>query len=136
MLGGLVGMPIGVGVLPHLDADAFKLGLGACCSCRLPGDAVVGERLPRTAHAVRPRRRCAGRRRRRVMGGLGGFTGVIPTLWCTLRGFDKAAQRAVVQNFNLATLAATMAAYLATGAVTRPMWPLLPVVLPRCWCRR
>jgi uncharacterized protein len=30
------------------------------------------------------------------MGGLGGFTGVIPTLWCTLPGFDKAARRAVV----------------------------------------
>ncbi len=62
------------------------------------------------------------------MGGLGGFTGVVPTLWCTLRGLDKAAQRAVVQNFNLTTLAVTMAAYIATGAVTRPMWPLLPVV--------
>ena len=31
-------------------------------------------------------------------------------------------------NFNLAALSVTMAAYLATGAVTRDMLPLLPVV--------
>jgi len=52
----------------------------------------------------------------------------VPSLWCSLRGLDKGAQRGVIQNFNLATLAVTMAAYVATGAITRPMWPLLPVV--------
>jgi uncharacterized protein len=29
VLGGLAGIPIGVGVLPHLDAQVFKFGLGA-----------------------------------------------------------------------------------------------------------
>src|SRR5688572_22313892 len=125
VLGGLAGIPLGVGVLPHLDADVFKFGLGAllviACpamlwSARLPRVALRNASLARGADALAG---VGGG----VMGGLGGFTGVIPTLWCTLRGFDKAAQRAVVQNFNLATLAATMAAYLATGAVTRPMWP-------------
>jgi uncharacterized membrane protein YfcA len=53
---------------------------------------------------------------------------VNPTLWCTLRGFDKAGQRSVIQNFNLATLAVTMAAYVAGGAVTPTMWPLMPMV--------
>jgi uncharacterized membrane protein YfcA len=62
------------------------------------------------------------------MGGLGGYTGVIPTLWCTLRGFDKGAQRGVIQNFNLATLSVTMATYAATGAVTPALWPLLPLL--------
>src|SRR5256885_4262412 len=36
-----------------------------------------------------------------VMGGLGGFTGTLPTLWCTLRGYPKDEQRSVIQNFNL-----------------------------------
>jgi uncharacterized membrane protein YfcA len=65
-----------------------------------------------------------------VLGGIGGFTGVLPTLWCTLRGMDKDVQRAVIQNFNLATLAITLAAYLATGVVTRAMWPMIAVVVP------
>ena len=57
------------------------------------------------------------------MGGLGGFTGVIPTLWYTLRGLEKDVQRSLIQNFNLATLAVTMTAYVATGAVQPSMLP-------------
>lgn len=64
------------------------------------------------------------------MGGIGGFTGALPTLWCTLRGYEKDAQRAVIQNFNLSMLAATMATYLATGVVTRQMLPLFAIVAP------
>jgi uncharacterized membrane protein YfcA len=76
-----------------------------------------------------------------VMGGIGGFTGVLPTLWCTLRGMAKEQQRAIVQNFNLAALSATMLGYVATGAVTRDIWPLLSVVavallLPVLLCAR
>ena len=56
------------------------------------------------------------------------FSGAVPTLWCTLRGMEKELQRTIVQNFNLAVLAVTMAGYVATGAVTRDMRPPLPVV--------
>ena len=36
------------------------------------------------------------------MGGLAGLTGPAPTLWCLLRGWDRDAQRAMFQAFNLA----------------------------------
>ena len=65
-----------------------------------------------------------------ICGGLGGFTGAIPTLWCSLRGMEKKTQRSIIQNFNLTTLAFTMAAYLATGAVTREMLPMFAIVAP------
>jgi len=65
-----------------------------------------------------------------LMGGIGGFTGVVPTLWCTLRGFDKDLQRTVLQNFNLATLAVTFAAYVASGAVTADLLLPMAVVVP------
>ena len=130
VLGGLVGIPIGVALLPRLDADWFKLVLGGLLVVTCPL-MLFASRLPqvtlRNAVAARMADGVAGLGGG-FMGGLGGFTGVIPTLWCTLRGLNKAAQRTVVQNFNLATLAVTMVAYLATGAVTRPMWPLLPLV--------
>jgi uncharacterized membrane protein YfcA len=64
------------------------------------------------------------------MGGIGGFTGVIPTLWLTLRGLDKETQRSLIQNFNLAALSMTMATYLFTGVVTREMLPLFALVAP------
>jgi uncharacterized protein len=130
VLGGLVGIPLGVSVLPHLDAQVFKFGLGAvlvvACpamlfAAHLPKVSLRPPAVAKTADAIAG---VGGG----VLGGLGGFTGVVPTLWCTLRGFEKAAQRSVVQNFNLATLAVTMLAYVATGAVTAPMWQLLPVM--------
>jgi uncharacterized membrane protein YfcA len=65
-----------------------------------------------------------------AMGPLGGFTGAVPTLWCTLRGYDRDLQRAVVQNFNLAILAVTMASYLASGMVQPSMWPMMAIVAP------
>jgi uncharacterized membrane protein YfcA len=130
LIGGLLGIPIGVVLLPQLDAALFKLGLGLLLVTACPA-MLFASKLPRVElrHAVLARvadglAGVGGG----FMGGLGGFTGVIPTLWCTLRGMHKAAQRAVVQNFNIAALTVTMAAYVATGAVTRPMWPLLPAV--------
>ena len=62
------------------------------------------------------------------MGGLGGFTGVVPTLWCTLRGFEKDVQRAVIQNFNLAMLAVAFALHLGAGNVSLAMQPMLAIV--------
>jgi uncharacterized protein len=119
-----------VGLLPHLDAQVFKFGLGAVLVIACPAMLFaahlpeVSLRPPAAAKAADALAGVGGG----VLGGLGGFTGVVPTLWCTLRGFEKAAQRSVVQNFNLATLAVTMLAYVVTGAVSAPMWPLLPVV--------
>ena len=55
---------------------------------------------------------------------------MIPTLWCTLRGFDRDVQRAVIQNFNLSMLAVTMASYVLTGVVTRDMLPLFALIVP------
>ena len=43
---------------------------------------------------------------------------------------EKNTQRSIIQNFNLTTLAFTMAAYLATGAVTREMLPMFAIVAP------
>jgi hypothetical protein len=84
---------------------------------------LVAARLPRIAAGGRLDDGVAGAAGG-LLGGLGGFTGAIPTLWCTLRGFDKDTQRAVIQNFNLTMLAMTFAGYLASGIVTAPMLPL------------
>jgi uncharacterized membrane protein YfcA len=128
LAGALVGVPLGVAVLPHLDTELFKLTLGiilvVCCPAML-----LAHRLPRVAFGGRVGDGVAGAVGG-LMGGIGGFPGVVPTLWCTLRGFDKELQRTVVQNFNLAALAATMAVYVASGAVTRDMLPLFAVVVP------
>ena len=65
-----------------------------------------------------------------VCGGLGGFSGALPTLWCTLRGMEKDAQRSIIQTFNLAMLGTTMLSYVVAGMVTREMLPMFGIVLP------
>lgn len=127
LLGGLAGIPLGVLVLPHLDMDWFKAVLGALLALWCPV-MLMAQRLPRIGGnrwgdgAVG----LVGG----VLGGIGGFAGSVPTLWCTLRGFNKDTQRAVIQNFNLSMLSVTMAIYLATGIVTRDMAPMFAVVAP------
>lgn len=128
VLGGLAGVPVGVWLLPRLDVDAFKAVLGGLLIVWCPA-MLLAKRLPRIRFGGRLADGAVGMAGG-VMGGIGGFTGTLPTLWCTLRGFDKDAQRAVIQNFNLSMLAVTMATYLATGIVTREMLPLFAIVAP------
>lgn len=126
--GGLVGIPVGVQILPHLDPVIFKACIGGLLAVWCPL-MLFATRLPRITAGGKVADGVVGAMGG-VMGGIGGFTGVIPTLWCTLRGFDRDVQRSVIQNFNLSMLVVTMAGYLYTGVVTRDMLPLFAIILP------
>lgn len=126
VVGGLLGLPLGLWLLPRLDVPVFRAMLGALLVTWCPV-MLVATRLPRIAAGGRLGDGIAGAAGG-VLGALGGFTGAIPTLWCTLRGFDKDAQRAVIQNFNLTMLAMTFAGYLAGGMVTASMLPMLALI--------
>lgn len=128
VLGGLLGVPLGVLLLPRLDVEGFKGVLGTLLVLWCPA-MLMAKNLPRITRGGRLADGVVGLAGG-VMGGIGGFTGTLPTLWCTLRGFDKDAQRAVIQNFNLSMLAVTMGTYVATGLVTREMLPLFALVAP------
>ena len=95
--GGLIGIPIGVRLLAHTDPALLKMALGwflaafgtyVLAAPRLPvvtaggraADAVVG---------------FAGG----ILGGLGGYSGVLPTIWTQLRGWPKDVARGVYQPF-------------------------------------
>jgi hypothetical protein len=128
LVGGLLGVPLGTWALPHLDPAAFKLTLGlflvVCCPTML-----LAHRIPRIRAGGRWADGliglCGG-----VMGGIGGFSGVLPSLWITLRGWDKDLQRSVIQNFSLMALTVTLASYVASGLATADMWPKFAVVVP------
>lgn len=128
LLGGLVGVPLGVAVLPGLDMAWFKTILGGLLVLWCPA-MLLSHRLPRLQRGGRLAETLVGLAAG-VLGGIGGFTGTLPTLWCTLRGYPKDRQRQVVQNFNLALLLVAMGSYLAKGLVTRPMLPWLAALAP------
>jgi uncharacterized membrane protein YfcA len=128
VMGGLIGIPIGVYLLPRIDTQWFRILLGTVLVLWCPV-MLLSRQLPRWNAGGRWANAlvgmCGG-----MMGGLGGLSGTLPTLWCTLRGFDKDMQRAVIQNFNLATLAVTMGVYVTTGLITRETLPMLAIVAP------
>jgi len=128
VLGGVVGIPLGVMLLPMLDVNLFKAALGCLLIVWCP-IMIFAKRLPKVT--------CGGSMANTVvglaggvMGGLGGFSGVLPTLWCTLRYSSRDTQRTIIQNFNLSMLSLTMVSYLLSGMVTRPMLPMFLLVLP------
>jgi uncharacterized membrane protein YfcA len=128
LAGALAGVPVGTWALPHLDPAAFKLTLGlflvVCCPTML-----LAHRIPRLRAGGRWADGlvglCGG-----VMGGIGGFSGVLPSLWVTLRGWDKELQRSVIQNFSLVALSVTLLSYVVSGMATADMWPKFAIVAP------
>nr|BFD42620.1 sulfite exporter TauE/SafE family protein [Pseudomonas sp. FFPRI_1] len=128
VLGGLLGIPLGVALLPQLDTHAFKAALGTLLVLWCPL-MLMTKRLPVITFGGRLANGGVGFIGG-IMGGIGGFTGTLPTLWCTLRGYDRDTQRSIIQNFNLSMLLVTMGSYLGSGMVTRDMWPMFAIVAP------
>lgn len=113
VIGGLIGVPLGVFLLGILDPAGFKLGLGIFLLLYCPAMFFAPSTLAVTwggkwADAVSGW--LGG-----VFGGIGGLAGGIPTLWCTLRGWDKDTQRGVMQAFNITMHVATLTGYLIAG---------------------
>ena len=126
LLGGLAGVPFGVWLLPHLDLVVFKLCLGVLLVLWCPA-MLMSQHLPKVAFGGRVADGVAGAIGG-AMAGIGGFSGTIPTLWCTLRGFQRDTQRAVIQNFNLSMLLVAFGIHLFSGNIGRAVVPLLGVV--------
>ena len=136
VLGSGIGIPIGTRLLPLLDPNRFKLVLGGmlvvCCSAML-----ATSRLPRIQKGGRLADAGVG-----LLGGvmapLSGFSGLAPALWCTLRGYTKDEHRAVLQNFNLVVLSATLASLVWSGRAHAGLLPQMGVVagsliIPSVW---
>jgi hypothetical protein len=99
LIAGLIGVPIGVALVVNTDSGTIRFaiavflvvyGLYALVAPRLPhvsgggkaGDAAIGF--------------FGG-----ILGGLGGFSGVLPAIWTQLRGWPKNVARGVYQPFIL-----------------------------------
>lgn len=126
--GGLLGLPVGVGILPLIDSNWFKTLLGIFLLTWCPV-MLFARNLPRI-HAPSRWQNGAIGFISGIMTGLGGFSGVLPSLWCMLCNMDKDVQRNIVQNFSLTMLSVAMVTYVVSGLITSAMLPLFAVVLP------
>ena len=136
LVGSAIGIPLGNMLLPYLDPNRFKLVLGSllviCFSMML-----ATARLPKIDKGGKGADAFVG-----LLGGLmaplSGFSGLAPALWATLRGYTKDAHRAVIQNFNLIVLSATLASFVFYGRVRQDMLPRMgmiaaTLVVPAIW---
>ena len=92
LIGGPVGIPMGLFVLPLLDAHLFKAILGALLIVWCPF-MLFSARFPTPAGTGRLGDAIAGVLGG-VCGGLGGFAGAIPTAWCTLSACPRTVSAA------------------------------------------
>ncbi len=128
VLGGLLGVPLGVAWLPHVQPIVFKMAVGillvASCTFLLLRPA----RAPwlRGGAAADAAIGLLGG----ILGGLAGLSGVLPTLWAELRGWEKDARRAVFQGYNLTILVFALLSQATRGFLTPELGRLLVVALP------
>jgi len=113
LVAGAVGTPVGVALLVHIDAKLYAAVLGAIVSGY--GAYVLLRRQARVVRAEAWHDMLAGALGG-VLGGLSSAPGLAVTIWCSLRGWDKAQQRAVYQPFILCMQLVTVACLLWTAA--------------------
>ena len=126
--GGLLGVPVGTLLLPHVPDTAFKLGVGVllivyCGFLLLRGIRFNIEWGGRLADSV------AGLFGG-VLGGLAGLSGPPPTIWTGLRGWEKDARRGVLQSFNFSILTFAFVAQAFAGLITLELGRLVLIALP------
>ncbi|HKE38300.1 MAG TPA: sulfite exporter TauE/SafE family protein [Casimicrobiaceae bacterium] len=91
-------VPVGVWLLLHVDAALYGVGLGVFLSAY--GLLVVFRRNDIVVSGS-PWRDAGAGALGGLAGGLAGLSGSFVTIWCSMRGWDKGAQRAVYQPFIL-----------------------------------
>jgi uncharacterized protein len=116
LLGGFLGVPAGVYLLLHLPTGIYRLVIGGLLI--LYGGYLLLRRPICSLRTGPLSDACAGFLGG-ITGGLAGFPGASVTIWCGLKGWDKAHQRGVFQLFILAMQPVT----LLTIYLMRPSSP-------------
>jgi len=134
VIGGVIGVPIGVYLLAYTDAATLKVALGtflvvfgtyALLAPKLPGFTAGGRAADGTIGFI------GG-----ILGGIGGYSGVLPTIWTQLRGWSKETARAVYQPYVIVIQAITVAGILLVAfdwTSLKLFIAILPPVLAGTW---
>jgi len=125
---GMIGVPIGTWLLPQIDPRIFKIGVGiflvAYASYVLARKAQMNSTAGgRAADGVVG---LGGG----ILGGLAGFSGVLPIVWTDIRGWTKHERRTVLQTFNFAILSAALVSYAVSGLLTQQVALATAAALP------
>jgi uncharacterized membrane protein YfcA len=113
MAGAAFGIPAGVALLAHTRADIVRAGIGVFLVA-YGVYALAAPRLPYFGRGGRAADTIVGFTGG-VLGGLGGYSGVLPTIWTQVRGWPKEVARGIYQPFIVFAQVVTLA---IIGAIT------------------
>jgi uncharacterized protein len=125
---GVLGVPIGTLLLPHIDPKFFKLGIGVFLII-YPAYVLARKRQIATEWGGAVANGAVGFGGG-VLGGLTGLSGVLPIVWTDIRGWTKEQRRSVVQFYNMAILSFALVSHAASGLLTRQVAVAAVIALP------
>ncbi len=115
LAGGIAGLPLGIALLESVDTATLK---------GVVGMVLVGYALYNLLRGHLRVPRWGGRGADAavgvtggVLGGAAGLAGVLPTLWCAMRGWPPDEQRGAYQPYTLAVLALAIPGHAVGGAL-------------------
>jgi len=129
---GVIGVPIGTFLLPHVDPRWFKIGIGSFLVA-YPSYVLLRRTQTESAWGGRAAD-CVIGFGGGILGGLTGLSGVLPIVWMDIRGWTKEQRRAVVQSFNLAILSLALVSHAVSGLLTRQVAAQAAIALPATIC--
>jgi len=128
LAGGLLGVPVGSWLLPHIPLAAFKIAVGA---------VLIGYSAFMLIAAGRVRLEAGGRGAEAgvglaagILGGMAGLSGALPTVWAALKGWPKEERRIAFQAFNMTILSTMLAATVVQGLIGTRLLLALALSLP------
>ena len=125
---GLLGVPIGTYLLPHIDPRLFKIGIGVFLVAYTSYVLMRRAQLKVTwGGGVAD---CVVGFAGGILGGIAGLSGVLPVVWTDMRGWTKEQRRAVVQTFNIAILSFALVSHAVSGLLTRQVAVAAIAALP------
>jgi uncharacterized membrane protein YfcA len=125
---GVLGVPLGTFLLPHIDPRLFKIGIG-CFLVIYPTYVLARKYQIESDWGGRAADGVVGFGGG-ILGGLTGLSGVLPVVWTDIRGWTKEQRRGVLQTFNMAILSLALVSHAASGLLTRQVALDTAVALP------
>jgi uncharacterized membrane protein YfcA len=128
LAGGIIGVPIGVAALRVVDAKTLKGFIGALL-VGYTGLTLGLRRFPIVSWGGRVADGAVGFGGG-ILGGVAGLSGPLPTIWCSLRGWNPGTQRGVYQPYNLAILGIAFFTYATQGILTKQVGEFAIICVP------
>lgn len=127
LLAGLIGVPIGTWLLDQINPIAFKMILGLFLVIWSPL-MLFQPKFSIIENSGKIADSCIGFMGG-ILGGLGGFSGSVPSAWVMLKNISKDQQRYIMRHFNFAIQVFTLLAYLWQGNIKLIHIPYMAVLL-------